>query len=114
MLSQDPPMNFQQKPKETTLCYFFQIFDLDMKAMDDTSKKPLDHSLLLRESTTTPDLIPSDDERTSFLSDNNEKSYDIEKGTLTLQPKTQKKRSSSFKFLAWTVVNTLATIGIVS
>ena len=69
--------------------------------------------MLLPEST-TPDLIPSDDEGTSFLSDNNEKSYDVEKGTLTLQPKTQKKRSSSFQFLAWTVINTLATIGIVS
>jgi hypothetical protein len=61
-------------------------------------------------STSEPSL--SSDEGTSFL-ETDEKEGDIEKGGNT-PLHLQKKKKNSLHFFAWTIVNTLATIGIVS
>ena len=62
----------------------------------------------------------SSDEGASILEENEhadqlplEQGGDIEKGEDT-PPQLQKKKKNSLQFLGWTVVNTLATIGIVS
>ena len=62
-------------------------------------------------STSEPSL--SNDERTSFL-ETDEKEGDIEKGGYTPLHSQKKNKKNSLHFFAWTIVNTLATIGIVS
>ena len=72
------------------------------------------------ESTSMSETSLSGDEGTSFLEENEnadelppEKDGDIEKGE-DPPSQSEKKKASSLQFLGWTVVNTLATIGIVS
>jgi hypothetical protein len=84
--------------------------------------QPYLHRLLAAaesQSTSISETSLSGDEGTSFLEDKEkaseetENDADVEKGNIrSTQP--MEKKTSSLHFLGWTIINTLATIGIVS
>ena len=81
--------------------------------MTDTNAEALEKGLFSDESTSNSERSFSCDEGTSFL-DENEKILDIEKAVITPLPDEKGRQSGNFQFFGWTIVNTLATIGIVS
>ncbi len=84
--------------------------------MVDSTPPTCVHSLVTAAESKSPSISESSlsgDERTSFLDEKRTK-LDLETGDRTLPHVEKEEKANSLTFLAWTVVNTLATIGIVS